>query len=340
MRYARFLRRNGRLDRASEINEDVVNSTALSRDSTTRALAAEALANMGVIARKQGKLLDSKQRLVEATRLGRSAGVAGAGILTYSLDNLAWTQLRLGDTNEALSNFQDSLAVRQSTGDTRGAALSGINLARTKLRLGDAEGTIDALRDALDVLDESVEAASYANALALRGEALLVEGDHSAAKEDLRRALDINERIGNSDGISVVSSLLARAALANMDYAAATRYAERSRLESERSANREGLVVAHRLLGQIDGKDERWAASVEHHTVSTRFAREIGDPAREAAALLDLADALDHNGKPAEAQLARERAGRLQAASSEVSSVAGPKATTAESIEGSATGGT
>jgi tetratricopeptide (TPR) repeat protein len=135
LRFARFLRRTGRLDRSYEIDHDVVDLTVLSREGEAKALGAEALANMGVVRRKQGKLLESRAHLREAVATARAAGLPGRPVLGYAMDNLAWTDLRLGDFEDARRLFSDSLQLRRDAGDKRGEAQSMINLARTEKML-------------------------------------------------------------------------------------------------------------------------------------------------------------------------------------------------------------
>jgi tetratricopeptide (TPR) repeat protein len=124
----------------------------------------------------------------------------------------------------------------------------------------------------------------------------------------LTKAHDINDRIGNSDGLSVTSYMLAQCAIARDDNDRAAVYAERSRLESTQSSNQEGLALANRLLGEIDMHEQRWQQAIEHLTMAVGLSGQIGDPARDAAALVELAEALFKVGRVSEAHTVIERA--------------------------------
>ncbi len=306
LRFANFLRRVGRLDGAARVNEEIV--IALSKDlrPESRAIAAHALANMGLIARKQGKLIDSKKRLQEARNTARVAGIAGNDVLGYALDNLAWTQIRQGDVTEAIGTFEEAARLRESIGDSTGVAQSHINIARTELGRGNVSEAKKRVESALASLDADLHPRSFANALALQGQVLLV-GDTGGASDALNAALKINDRIGNVDGIAIVAGLQGRVALAEGNPETAAQYVRRSLLENERSQNREGLLVATHLSGQIDLARKRWPSAIAHLTAASALAREITDPMREAAALEDLCTALSAEGRTAEAEAARER---------------------------------
>lgn len=307
LRFANFLRRAGRFDGARSVNEDIVKTLANDLSPEARIVAADALANMGLMARKQGKLIDSRQRLMEARNTARLAGVSGNRVLTYALDNLAWTQIRQGDVAEAVLTFEESATVRESMGDAKGVAQSTINIARTELGRGNVDEAIRRVNLALASLDPAQHPRGVANGLALLGQALLSKGEIKGATEVLASAFEINERIGNVDGIAIVAGLQGRVALAQGEHDTASKYARRSLLENQRSQNREGELVATHLLGQIEAARSRWPSAIKHLTLAATLAREIADPLREAAALDDLCKSLTAEGRQAEADAARER---------------------------------
>lgn len=316
LRYAKFLRRVGRLDKSLEIDHEVVALTATRLDDDGKLLAATALANMGVVFRKQGLLRESQQRLREAADVARSAGRNGLPALAYALDNAGWTRLRLGEGAEAVSAFEEAARVRQDLDDPSAHLNSVINLTRAKHAVGVGDVGLGELLQAMDSIVGTGNDPTRANALALVGELQLETGNLASAQTFLDDALTINEAVGNSDGVSVVSALLARVALELGDSGEAGKHVDRSMYESRKSANKEGMANAFRLAGQVAAHEGRWVQAKGKLRTAYELYAEIGDPAREASVLTALAEVSLGAGETADARaslgLARGRAAQVK----------------------------
>jgi tetratricopeptide (TPR) repeat protein len=296
-RYARFMRRTGQLQRAFELNTQILNlpDVLMGADPIKVAIRARALANMGLIKRKQGDLRISRELLDEAVQTAREAGRDGASVLDYALDLLGITFDRLGMTQEAMTRFEQALVLRRDASDTRGEAKSLVNLARLARRSGDAAGAIDKLKRAIGLLDGDRNEPALANALASLGETLSRESP-AEAETLFKQALEINERLKNIDGISVVNRDLTLLYIAQGDVDRARKYAARTMEVSSASANREGTAVALRLLGQVEHAAGNLDGARELLKEAIDAAVIIGDPNREAVARLALAEVLAEQG--------------------------------------------
>lgn len=250
--YAKFLRRTGRLEGALEVNQQILTQQRLLVDdaAVARAQKADVLANMGVIRRKQGELVESRRLLEESVKTARLAGEPGVSVLGYALDNLGLTLRRLGEAGAALESYEEAKALREAAGDAPGAARSAVNITRL-VRNSDPKRAIDSIQSAIEVYERHKETRELANALVAYGEILVVQDDLEGAAEQIGQALKINEDLEHSDGIAVASGQLASvlASLGRLDEAEAA--AQRSLETNQRSANSEGLAVALRQLGKI-----------------------------------------------------------------------------------------
>src|SRR6266536_6276847 len=111
LKYARFMRRTGRLDGAYRINEKLLSLPRFIASSAPEIVAqrADVITNMGLIRRKQGLLRDSKGLLQEAVQTARSCGPLGRKELGYALDNLGLTLLRIGDVAGSRASYEEAL---------------------------------------------------------------------------------------------------------------------------------------------------------------------------------------------------------------------------------------
>ncbi len=314
-KYARFLRRTGRLSKSLEINRAILSQLASSESaSTTTVERARILANIGIIERKLGDLRASRYSLHEAVQTARQGGDDAVEVLTYALDNLGITAKRAGDASQAADCFRQALAVRQQTGDTVGQARTLTNLARLEKRLGEVARAQAACSEAIDLLLNSDDQAPLAAAHATMGEILESQGDLVGAERSYKKALQINETLGMPDNIAMSLSQVARILMESGDLPGAERYAQRSLEENERTSNREGLVGATHLLGRIFGETGREALAIKLLQEASAAYAQIGNPNGEAWALWHLAELQRRAGQGPEGTQAVHRARSLASA--------------------------
>jgi tetratricopeptide (TPR) repeat protein len=293
-RYAIFSRRTGQLERSYSLNEQILAlpDVVVSDHATMVATRIKALANMGLIKRKQGELPGSRRLLDEASRTATGDDDVVVGSKAYALDLLGLTQAREGHASEARASHEEALTLRQRIGDRAGEAKTLINLARLAREEGDTDlGKKDLARaiSLLDGMDDQKPA--LANALASLGQTI-APGAPEEAAELFGRALEINELIKHTDGMSVVAGDLARLRLAQGDPNGARPFAERVMQVSRDSANREGIAVGLRLLGEAENASGNSPRAGQLLQQAVEAAMTMNDPAREAAARLELSRVL------------------------------------------------
>ncbi len=197
LKFARFMRRTGRLDRAYQVNEKILSLSAfIASDAPERvAQRADVLTNMGLIRRKQGRLHDSRSKLQEAVQTARTSGPLGRKELGYALDNLGLTLLRQGEVSKACAAYEEALELRRLGADKRGEAQSLLNLARARKQTGDLESASRLTTEAITLLEGLQEEPGMANAASVLGEISVARGLPAEAKVHFEKALDINEKL-------------------------------------------------------------------------------------------------------------------------------------------------
>ena len=284
LEYAQFMRRTGRLNLAMDLNRQVLGDEHLLASDSVASVRARvsALANIGVIQRKQGDLDESRRSLREAvtTASGHKGDLDSE--YCYACDNYGLTLLRQGLNADASSAFGLSYELRKSSGTPKERAQAAINLGHLYIA---EDNQVEALRwfdEALTGLKDAPDDHLLANGLCGKAEALLRQGDLSEVEALLTAARDLNDRLQNSDGISIVHGLLARVEIARGNIDAALLQIEQVRAESARSGNRTGAVLSTWLLGEAARQGGDLPAARTYLTDAALEVADLSSPRLEA----------------------------------------------------------
>ena len=254
--YAKFLRRTGRLERALDTNERILNLEALGDvDLTSSAVErSTVLANMAVIQRKLRKLEESRGSLEEAIKAaGAREDNDCLAAEAYAQDNLGLTLRQLGDISSALSKHETALSLRQQLGDEVGIAKCAINMARICRSQGELTNAREKVENAIAILkDNGAEIRTLANAYSALGEIAVAEADMEGARRHFQACLDLNDDLRHADGSAIACSQLAGLLLSMENIKEARHYAERCLRINERSGNLAGIDIALETLREID----------------------------------------------------------------------------------------
>ncbi|SFR99473.1 Tetratricopeptide repeat-containing protein [Agrococcus baldri] len=247
---ARFARRRGLLEDATEQNKHAVAALSARRDRSSDEDSAlvSAMANIGVIARSQGDIERSIAALEEAIRLAESSPHDVTEQLTYALDNLGHSLAHISHLDEARAAYERAGDARRIAGDPRHALMTSLHLGWLALKNSQPEiAAANFESAAAELEDDPVE---MARCLSGWGDALVQVGRADEAVEKLDRSLEINKELGNSNGISIASGLLARA-YANLGDGDAEQAAiEETIRQSERSGSAIGRATGLRLQAE------------------------------------------------------------------------------------------
>jgi tetratricopeptide (TPR) repeat protein len=289
LEYAQFMRRTGRVAKALQLNNSVLENRDLLTSEKSDAVRqrVNALANIGVIHRKEGRLVDSVDALKEAVATAHRSPDPINEVLCYALDNYGHTLLRAGYPDRALEAFEEAHQTRQEFGSPAERAQSAINLGHMHIAGGAHQRAADLFEEALGMLTEANDGHLRANARCGLAEARLRDGSTEGVNELLTEAISLNEGLQNSDGLSIAHALIARYQLATGDLDAADQHIAATEQESQRSGNSTGLGVAAWLRSEVARLSGDHRAAQAHLEVARRHAEIAHSPTLAA----DLAQA-------------------------------------------------
>jgi tetratricopeptide (TPR) repeat protein len=251
--YAKFLRKQGRLDRSFEINEKLLRGNVSSVASKEQlAQNADVLTNMGIIRRKQGKSILARQSLVEAVAAARSAGYENRESLAYALDNLGLVDRNLGEFEKAVVAHEEARDLHRSLGSLSGEAHSLRNLSAVAEKSGDLDKALALAESALVLLSDSQDKPTQAAVHSQMGQITKRQGELAEASEHYLRSLTLNEQIGDPVGRGLALVQLSDLDLTNGEVDQAEARAKRALGEFEEADNRQGVPSATLLLGRVE----------------------------------------------------------------------------------------
>jgi len=291
LEFAKLMRRSGRVERALELNEQVLRlgSTLLSVMPGAVAARTDAMANIGVIQRKRGKLVQSARSLREAVETADGSGVEVPDSLCYALDNYGFTLLALGRLAEAALQFQRAYDVRQTMDDDSGIAQSAVNLGRLRLAQGSFASAATLFREGLGKSAVGADDHLRANALAGAAEAYLRVGEMDEAAPMIAESLQLNEKLQNSDGLSITHALNAQVLIFQDNWDEASIAIDKAEDEVARTGNPSGRAVVTWLRGEISRGRGDTAAALDQLSEAEALAQSAGDPALQDRIQVSLA---------------------------------------------------
>nr|WP_051865077.1 BTAD domain-containing putative transcriptional regulator [Streptosporangium roseum] len=190
----------------------------LRRDLGDREAEGMALHNLGWLSTRSGDLDDALGHIIAGLRLLEAHGSSRVGMVRH---NLGEVLLRLGRFTEAADCLQRCLALRRSSGDPFGEAITLAALGRAYCLLDRGDEALATLGEALRHCRETGNREDEWEVLLSRSEIWLRRGDPASAAADLARVLELTAQTGELYGQAAAARQLARARAALGDPAAA-----------------------------------------------------------------------------------------------------------------------
>jgi tetratricopeptide (TPR) repeat protein len=305
--YARFLRRTGRLSKATEVNNQLLR---VAREAGNRRAEVEALANIAIVDRKRGRLDSSRRELIQALAIAEQLGDDALDDVAFLHDNVGLTARKRGALGEALDAHEAALRIRRKQGEGKSIAKSLNNISPLLRQQGKVERATELQDEALAIFSALGYTRGLASAYANRGELHELQGEFREAGDAYAASLASNELLGSPEGIAMNLMQLGRLALRQGDLATAEGYAEKG-LASEDFANRpEGTATALQLSGLVlahkGAYKEAAAVLVQASETYAKCDHVVG----LAFTLCDLAEVYLKMGKPRQAGSVARRAKR------------------------------
>jgi tetratricopeptide (TPR) repeat protein len=254
-KYAKFLRKQGRLDRSFEINEKLLSQNVSSSASSEQlARNSDVLANMGIIRRKQGKLASARKLLAESVATARLAGYESRQLLAYALDNLGLVDRSLGESEKAAEEHYEARNLHRDLGSSGGEAHSLRNLSALAEKSGRLDDALELAEAALVLVSDSQDKPAQAAVHSQVGQIKKGKGDLTEASKHYLLSLNLNEQIGDPVGTGMALVQLSGLDLITGDLEKAEARAKRALEEFERAANGQGIPSATLTLGRVELK--------------------------------------------------------------------------------------
>jgi predicted ATPase/DNA-binding CsgD family transcriptional regulator len=229
-------------------------------------------------------------------------------IRAEALYTLGWMVAFQGDTDQACTLAEESLALCRKLGDTRGIALALRLLGGMVSDMGDAVQGRALFEESLRLFRELGEKREIAQALVLLSTTLSDQGDYAAARALLEEGLAMQRALGNRRGIAVALGRLAHVLLLTQGDPATIRSLLEEGLTVFREVGDKANVASnlnHRGQLALQQGDLVTARSLVEEGLA--LFRELGDQSNIAWSLSLLAKVQAHQGDYAAAHALYEQ---------------------------------
>jgi tetratricopeptide (TPR) repeat protein len=213
--------------------------------------AAEAFAALAGLFRRKGSDRDAIGRLKHALTLVKEDDPFSSAVRCRILDELGLAHQQVGELENAVQNFDTSLAERKERGDELGVCQSMVNLSRLYVAKNDLDSARNFAERALSGLSDFPPVALHANAEVLRAQVLLRLGLAAQAQDNTARAIAINRQIGNSRGEAIALLVSAQCHRASREVRKAIEDAQAAVALNEAMGNKFGVDRAQWLIDQL-----------------------------------------------------------------------------------------
>jgi tetratricopeptide (TPR) repeat protein len=306
-RYARFLRRTGRLAKAQEVSEELL---SLARETGDAHAEIEALSNSAIIHRTRGRINQARGELAQALKIAESLGRDGLDDLAFLEDNIGLTERKRGAFSAALDAHRRALAIRRGLGESKNVGKSLTNISALLRQRGELDDAVKLQDEALAIFEELKYTRGLAAAYANRGELYELQDDNVAAEAQYEKSLAAHELLGNPENVARNLMQLGRLALRRDDLPLAKTFAARG-LASEDSANRpEGTATALQLSGLVLAYEGKETDAIKAFQRASEIYAASDHVIGLAFTLCDLASVYLEHGRVRQAESVVERAQR------------------------------
>lgn len=155
-------------------------------------LEAEAINTLGGLDLTSGRLAEARHRFVEALERGAASRALRARVE----QNLGIVANIQGETYEALTRYERSLASYKAAGDEHGCAIAYHNLGKVAMDRGQLDAAEGYYREALRIADRTRDVLLRGLCLANQAEAHLARQRYEQARESAEAALTVFDQLG------------------------------------------------------------------------------------------------------------------------------------------------
>jgi tetratricopeptide (TPR) repeat protein len=218
-----------------------------------------------------------------------------------SLMNLGNVYDSLGQYQKALNFHQQSLAIQREIGDIQGEANSLNNLGNVYGSLGQYQEALDFFQQSLEIQREIGDIQGEASLLTGLGNVYNLSGKYQEALNFYQQSLEIFREIGDRNGEA--TSLMDLGVVHNSlgKYQEALTFHQQSLAIQREIGDHNGEANSLANLGNVYNSLGQYQEALNFHQQSLEIQREIGDRNGEARSLIGLGNVYNLSGKYQEA---------------------------------------
>ena len=237
-----------------------------------------------------------RSALVDVLRnSGHKRGVATA------LLELAETNSRLGNAEEAKKGFEEAQAIAQEVKDELTEVLAVTGITTTLFQLGNHHGVRAQIETAKSMLNnlspDASHASSRSRALAVLADVAAQIGDADNAREMARGSLRAAKKAGGGEDLICAATIsLARAALMADDLEGAKDYAGNALADGIRHKIYPVMTSGLEVLGDVSFKEKNWTKAADYYQKVLALASRSDAHWKKSHALQRLGDISEEAG--------------------------------------------
>ena len=206
--------------------------------------------------------------------------------IAASLSEIAQINNLQGRPEEAVASYKESISIRQAIGDRRGTGVALIGLGAAYFDSGRHAEALDTFKEALQIQRELGDDERQALCLANIGNVYLIQAQYDDARTYLDRALEVRERLKAPGGIALALAGLADVSVQLGDYSRAESQYLRA-IELWRSvSDKRGAAIGSFGMGTLLEQQGRYGAALEAKAEALKTFRELQERSYQLAQFL------------------------------------------------------
>ena len=197
--------------------------------------------------------------------------------------------LHLGNFQQALPYFEQSLHIRQEIGDKSGEGTTLNNMATTAHARGDYDTALKFLQQSLHIRQEIGDKSGEGTTLNNMATTAHARGDYDTALKFLQQSLHIRQEIGDKSGEGTTLNNISQIYDARGDYDTALKFLQQSLHISQEIGDKSGEGTTLNNISQIYDARGDYDTALKFLQQSLHISQEIGDKSGEGTTLNNMA---------------------------------------------------
>jgi tetratricopeptide (TPR) repeat protein len=213
-----------------------------------------------------------------------------------TLSNISLIYSARGDYNTALDFLKKSLAIQQEIGDKKGEGTTLNNMATTAHARGDYDTALDFLKQSLAITQEIGDKSGEGTTLNNISQIFKARGDYDTAIEHLQQSLAIRQEIGDKKGEGATLNNMATTAHARGDYDTALDFLKKSLAIRQEIGDKSGEGTTLNNMATTAHARGDYDTALDFLKKSLAITQEIGDKFGEGTTLNNISQIYDARG--------------------------------------------